>query len=303
VNESFGDLALLAGLDRTLLRTLKERAIACRYGKDEVIVREGEMALGMYIILTGRVQVTTSRQGSAVRLTELGPKQFFAETSLIDDQPRPATITTLEQTECLLITRASVTELINSNPRIAIQLARSLAERQRRASDLGQVVSDSPYGIASRSRSNSSAEALSGASVKAAVQERLLNTFERLYMVKAFTRFSVAVLGCPVEGAASNLIDEIRVGDVKALILPAGEPVEVRIEAFGAGSFSLHVFTPQLAAPVRFGPVPIQPRDRFTLRLPVLELAKSGPRGAERVPADPPAVEETRDLLHRAPVR
>ena len=279
MKESIGDLAFFAGLDRTLLRTLKEGAIACRYSKDEVIVREGEMALGMYIIRTGRVQVTTSRQGSAVRLAELGPKQFFAETALIEDKPRTATIAALEQTECLLITRDSVTQVINRNPRLAIHLARSLAERQRRVADLGQAVSDPQAGIASRS--NSSADAWSGASVKAAVQERLLTTFQQIYMVKAFTRFSVAVLGCPVEGATSNLIDEIRVGDVKALIVPAGEPVEVRIEAFGAGSFTLHVFTPERAAPVRFGPVPIQPRDQFMLRLPAVALAKVvGPRDA-----------------------
>ncbi len=301
MKESIGDLALFAGLDRTLLQILKERAIACRFGKDEVILREGEVALGMYVILTGRAQVTSSRPGSAVRLAELGPKQFFAETSLIDDQPRSATIAAMEQTECLLITRASVTELINRNPRLAIHVARSLAERQRRAADLGQAGLNPPAGIAPRS--NGSADAVSGASVKAAVQQSLLRTFEWFYMVKAFTRFSVAVLGCPVEGATSNLIDEIRLGDVKALIVPAGEPVEVRIEAFGAGSFSLHVFTPQRAAPVRFGPVPIQPRDRFTLRLPALELAKSGLRDAERVPADPPGVEEIPDPPRRAPVR
>jgi hypothetical protein len=101
----------------------------------------------------------------------------------------------------------------------------------------------------------------------------MVSTFERLYVVKAFTRFSVAVLGCPVEGTASNLIDQIRLGDVKALIVPAGESVEMRIEAWGSGSFNLHVFTPQLATGVRFAPVPIQPGDVFTLRLPAIALA------------------------------
>jgi CRP-like cAMP-binding protein len=284
VKESLGEMPLFAGLDPRLLRKLEESAIACLDGKGEVIIREGEMGLGMYVILTGRVEVTQNQQGSAKRLAELGPTQVFAAMSLIDDQPSPTTITTLEETECLLITRQSFKQLMNKNPRLAIHLARILVERLGRADEFGQVVGDAPppsipRGPASPAWSDSSADAVTGASVKAAIEEKMLSTFERLYMVKAFTRFSVAVLGCPVEGSTSNLVDEIRVGDVKALIVPAGEPVEVRIEAFGAGSFSLHVFTPELAAPIRFGPVPIQPRDLFTLRLlPFVALAKGEPR-------------------------
>jgi CRP-like cAMP-binding protein len=270
---SVGDLAFFAGLDRTLLRKLDESTIACRYGKGEVIVQEGETGLGMYVILTGRVEVTENRQGFAIRLGELGPQQFFAEMSLVDDRLR-STITTMEETECLLITRDSVTRLMNRNPQIAIQLTRGLAERLRRADELNQVLSGPPDGIASPSVSNGREDAISAAGVKAAVQAGLLSTFERLYMVKAITRFSVAILGCPVEGRASKLIDEIRVGDVKVLIVPAGEPVEVRIEAYGAGSCTLHVFTPELAGPLRFGPLPIQPQDLFTLRFPSVALAK-----------------------------
>jgi hypothetical protein len=90
------------------------------------------------------------------------------------------------------------------------------------------------------------------------------------------------VLGCPVEGTASNLIEEIRVGDVKALIMPAGEPVEMQIEAYGAGVFNLHYFTPERPAPVRFGPVGIQPRDLFTFSSSNMALVSRG-QSPERV--------------------
>jgi CRP-like cAMP-binding protein len=285
VKQSIGEMAFFAGLDRRLLRKLEESAIACLDGRGEVIIREGEMGLGMYVILTGHVEVTQNQQGSAIRLAELGPTQIFAAMSLIDDQPSALTITTMEETECLLITRESFKQLMHRNPQLAIHLARILVERLGRADEFGQIVPDAPpasttRGAALPAWSDNSTDAVSGASVKAAIEEKMLSTFERLYMVKAFTRFSVAVLGCPVEGTTSNLVDEIRVGDVKALIVPAGEPVEVRIEAYGAGSFNLHVFTPELATPVRFGPVPIQPTDLFTLRLPSVALVKGAPRDA-----------------------
>jgi CRP-like cAMP-binding protein len=285
VKRSIGEMPLFAGLDPRLLQKLEESAIDCLNGAGEVILREGEMGLGMYVILSGRVEVTQNQQGSARRLAELGPKQVFAAMLLIGDQPSATTITTMEETECLLITRDSFKQLMKKNPRLAIHLARILVERLGQADEFGQVVGGAPpgatnQGVAPPAWSNSSADAVSEPSVKAAIEERMLSTFERLYMVKALTRFSVAVLGCPVEGTTSDLVDEIRMGDVKALIVPAGERVEVRIEAYGAGSFNLHVFTPEHAAPVRFGPVPIQPRDLFTLRLPSVALAKGEPPDA-----------------------
>ena len=42
-----------AGLDRKLLRKVEESTIVCQYDKGEVIVKEGEMGLGMFVILPG----------------------------------------------------------------------------------------------------------------------------------------------------------------------------------------------------------------------------------------------------------
>ena len=42
----------------------------------------------------------------------------------------------------------------------------------------------------------------------------------------------------------------------------------MQIEAYGAGKFSLNYFTPDRQGPVQFGPVAIQPRDRFTFSFP-----------------------------------
>lgn len=283
-SETIGRMEFFSGLDRKLLRKVEESAIVCRFAKGETIIREGEMGLGMYVILNGRVEVTKGRTGTGVRLAELGPEQFFAEMSLIDDKPRSASITTLDETECLLLTRDSFGKLMEKNPQISIRLARILAERLRQADERNQAAPPPPAPVAVAATANGTATNGTAASQrdttpaelsgKAAVQQRLLGAFERLYTVKAFTRFSVAVLGCPVEGAASNLIEEIRVGEVKALIVPADESVEMHIEAYGAGSFNLHVFTPEQAGPVRFGPVAIEPEDRFVLRLPEMALGR-----------------------------
>jgi hypothetical protein len=77
----------------------------------------------------------------------------------------------------------------------------------------------------------------------------------------------VAVLGCPVEGTAANVVDQIRVGDVKALFFPANQPVDLRIAAQEPGWFTLDVFTPASAEPRRFGPVAVVPADSVHMTL------------------------------------
>jgi len=298
VNETIGRIELFAGLDQKLLRKVAESALMCQYGRDEVIIREGEMGLGMYVIAHGRVEVSKERDGAPMHLAVLGPEQFFAEMSLIDEKPRSATVTTLEETECLLLTRDSFLKLMEKYPQLSIRLARVLAERLRKSDQklrlmLEQVGELAPDKFAAGStHSNtilpletklnevailSAVESPHGmflayGGAKAAVQNTLLGAFQQLYMAKAFTRFSVAVLGCPVEGVSERLIEEIRIGEVKALILPSDGDSSVEIEAYGAGSFTLHVFTPGLIGPTRFGPVDIQPNDRFTLNLPGMTL-------------------------------
>jgi hypothetical protein len=62
-------------------------------------------------------------------------------------------------------------------------------------------------------------------------------------------------------------VDQIRVGDVKALIFPAGEPVEMHIAAMEPGWFTLDVFTPSSQEPYHFGPVAVDPQDKVLMTL------------------------------------
>jgi len=77
------------------------------------------------------VTVDREENGTTIRVAELGAEQFFAEMSVIDNRPRSATITTLEDTECMVLTRDSFMRLMMKYPEIPIRLARLLADRIR----------------------------------------------------------------------------------------------------------------------------------------------------------------------------
>jgi CRP-like cAMP-binding protein len=274
MKEIIRKIDVFSGLDEKLLTRLADTAITCTYSANEVVIREGELGIGMYFILSGKVAVVRNHVAGEMRLAEIEAEHFFAEMALVDDKPRSASVVTVEATECLLFTRDTFLRLMEKHPTLSIRLARVLAERLRRA----QEKPAAPEARTAPAAETAVAAAPAEAGMKANIQKQLLEAFEMLYTLKAFTRFSVAILGCPVEATAANALETIRVGEVKAVILPAGEEVRLGIAAHGAGQFELHVFAPGRTKALRFEPQPIEPDDRFTLHLPEAVLRREEAR-------------------------
>src|SRR5262245_39602879 len=124
-----------SGLDDKILKKLADASIMRQFTKNETIVRQGEMGLGLYVIARGRVKVDREQNGVRLQVAELGPEMFFGEMSLLDNKPRSATVTGIEDSECLLLTRDSFVKLMNKYPEIPIRMARVLAERVRVANE------------------------------------------------------------------------------------------------------------------------------------------------------------------------
>lgn len=278
MKDIFEKVEFFAGLDGKILSKVADSAVLRTFERDDVIVRQGEMGLGMYVIVRGRVKVEAQQGQATLLLAELGPDQCFAEVSLVDNKPRSATVTALEQTECLLLTRDAFVNLMNRFPEIPIRVARVLATRLRSANDALASQAPGQAGGADGTAGPGPAPAPPAAAPptdpparpardqKGRVQDAMIALFENLYAMRVFTRFSVAMLGCPVEGTASELLAEIRVGDVKALVVPSDAAVEVRIAAREVGAFTLSVLTPY-SAPRRFPPRDIEPGEDVRVSL------------------------------------
>ncbi|MBM3734466.1 MAG: cyclic nucleotide-binding domain-containing protein [Acidobacteria bacterium] len=278
------------GLDGKALDRLADAAILRNYPAGEVIVKQGETGLGLYVITRGRVRVEKEMPNGQppLKLNELPTKETsaFAEMAVIDNQPRSATVRSIEETECILLTRDSMTKLMQKYPEIAVGIARDLAQKLRAANDLlaatGQKgnapapaagaapPSPAPPPAAEGTTDAPKAESNGNAPAegfKASAQKTLLSVFDRLYTMKALTKFSVAVIGCPVEGVAADSIGEIRLGEVKAVILPSRSKTGLRLQALESGEFTLDVLRPEGGGPIRFGPMPLDPGEDCRLDL------------------------------------
>ena len=119
MEKDFPYLDVLTGsaLFADIQRSDAEAMIGClgaraeRYQSGEAILREGEPADRLGLVLAGRAQVTrTDYDGNRSVLTDVGPGEMFAEAFAFADVPRmPVDVTAVEETNVLLLDAQRIT--------------------------------------------------------------------------------------------------------------------------------------------------------------------------------------------------
>lgn len=123
---------LFTSLDRRDLMTLAASARERQYQPGEDLVRQGDTGVGLFILTSGRVRVTQSRQGQQYDLGVLDHNQVFGEISLLDDLPRTATVTAIEPCSVIIVPIWDFRAALRENPTMALALLSSLSQRIRR---------------------------------------------------------------------------------------------------------------------------------------------------------------------------
>ncbi len=115
-----------------LCSTLKTLRIA----PGEAIFREGDAGHELFVVLEGEFEVTKkSRRGRETRVAIFGPNDTFGEMSLIDLQPRSATVRALGPGRILRIGSEDMDALyrfdLKSYTLIVLNIAREMSRRLR----------------------------------------------------------------------------------------------------------------------------------------------------------------------------
>jgi len=112
---------LFRGLGKRTLLELDRRAETARFTAGATLITQGEPGQSLYTLLSGRVSVV--RDGALVG--ELTAGDYFGELSLIDGEPRSATITAADTTTVLMIQAADFHALMKL-PDVANEVLRGL---------------------------------------------------------------------------------------------------------------------------------------------------------------------------------
>ncbi|MEW6752544.1 MAG: cyclic nucleotide-binding domain-containing protein, partial [Candidatus Latescibacterota bacterium] len=95
----------------------------------EVVVREGEAGVGMYVILQGQVRIVQrADDGASQVLATLGPGDFFGEQALLDESPRTATAVASSPCDVVGLFRPDLLDLIEGAPRLGLKIVLRLSQ-------------------------------------------------------------------------------------------------------------------------------------------------------------------------------
>jgi len=133
---------LFSDLNEPELQSVATLASSIEVFKKTIVVQEFDPGNSMYIILSGQVKVSTySLEGREVVLALLGKGSFFGEMSLLDEEPRSANVTTMQDCKFANIRRGELMTLLMQQPIIALKLLAETASRLRKTSNMLKRVS------------------------------------------------------------------------------------------------------------------------------------------------------------------
>jgi len=102
------------------------------YPKNAILIHEGDTSGSMYIIESGKVKVYLSDdEGKEVILKIQGPGSCIGEIALLDDEPRSASVVTLEKSIFHVITKEDFRECLGANPDLALAVIRTVTQYLR----------------------------------------------------------------------------------------------------------------------------------------------------------------------------
>ena len=124
-------IGMLGPLTPEQIGRLAEENVERVYAAGEPVIRQGDPGDSLFVIMSGRVEVTVLQEGAAsVRLATLDEGDYFGETSLMTGAPRSATVAALVETRLLEVGHESFRRLLAAQPNLVEQLGAALQVRE-----------------------------------------------------------------------------------------------------------------------------------------------------------------------------
>lgn len=98
----------------------------------ELIVEEGQTGNGLYVIVSGSVEVLKGDLSETPQiLAKRGVGDVFGEMALLGEWPRTASVRALDTVDCLGIDRWVFLSQLERQPKVTIRMLQILAQRLR----------------------------------------------------------------------------------------------------------------------------------------------------------------------------
>ncbi|MDO8489145.1 MAG: cyclic nucleotide-binding domain-containing protein, partial [Candidatus Omnitrophota bacterium] len=121
------ELSFFAGINKSELTAIDAKSQILEYRKGQIVYEEGAPASAFYCIISGRVQIyTKDKEGKQTILEYLHRGKYFGIISLLTNEVHSVTAQAINDCTILVIKKDDFDSVLESIPRLAIDLSRSL---------------------------------------------------------------------------------------------------------------------------------------------------------------------------------
>ena len=137
--DTLAHVELLSNLDKKELQVLSKSCQERKYSAGSTLIKQGDTGVGLYVIVSGHVKTTQAKNPdrAEVDLGTYGPGNVLGEMALLDDLPRSATVTAVDDVTALLLPVWEFRATVRDHPEIALKLLAVLSKRLRKIESKG----------------------------------------------------------------------------------------------------------------------------------------------------------------------
>ena len=152
--------AIFGGLSHDALTDLAQKAVTRKLMKNDVLIKKGDRGDSLFLIHEGWVKIVTEdSKGDELIINKCGPGETIGEMALLDQEPRSATVISLDESEVLEIKQDVFENILNQRPDVSLAIIRGYSNRLRfstkyieRAIDWSQKIADGDYSFIEHSQ-------------------------------------------------------------------------------------------------------------------------------------------------------
>ncbi len=134
--EIIRSLPLFRNLPQNAVKIIAETVQEMKLSEKRVFIEQGNNSDEIFFITKGSVRVyRLTEEGEEVTLAICGPGEILGEMAFLDEQPRSASVETMQPTDAFVLNRISFKQILLNHPDIALSLLKVLSARLRKTGE------------------------------------------------------------------------------------------------------------------------------------------------------------------------
>jgi len=131
--KALAQAGLFTGLSEGELDFLAQHAMPRRFSAGEVVFSEGDPCSGMYVVESGHIRIFKTSTGGREQVLSIdGPGGTVAELPVFDGGNYPASVSAVEDSMLLFISKQDFHALCLAHPEVALKVLRVVGARLRK---------------------------------------------------------------------------------------------------------------------------------------------------------------------------